>query len=124
MQHPVTALLQRFLAAWDRDGAPASSAGPSVALFVKIERAPTLSRCVSTSEMRSTCITRVSIDGSTTRPGYEPRPFHLEQEDAAKGVGVGVGAGLRRGIGLVSRQAAGALTTYLNDLPTKLDPAS
>lgn len=117
VQNPMTGLLQRFLTAWDRGGAPAPSLGPSVGLVVKIERAATLSRCVSTGEMKSTCITRVSIDGSTARPGEEPRPFHVEREEAAKGVGVC--AGLTRGIGLVSRQAASALIGYLDQSSTE-----
>ena len=122
VRNPVTSLLQRFLTAWDRDGAPASSVGPSVDLLVKIERAGTLSRCVSTGEMKSTCITRVSIDGSTARPGEEPLPFHVEREEAAKGVGVC--AGLTRGIGLVSREAAGALVSHLDQSSTKPRTAS
>ena len=61
--------------------------------------------------MKTTCITRVSIDGSAVRQGEEPRAFHVEREEAAKGVGVC--AGLTRGIGLISRDAASALVRQL-----------
>lgn len=114
VQNPMSALLQRFLTAFDRDGAPASSLTPAAGMLVTVDRARTLSRCVGTGEMRTTCITRVSIDGTTMLHGETARPFRVEREEAAKGVGVC--AGLARGIGLVSRQAAGALVDELRDL--------
>ena len=111
VQNPISILIQRFLAAWDRDGAPSSSPSGPADLLVKVDRASTLSRCVGTGELKTTCITRVSIDGSIARKSEAARAFHVEREEATKGIGAC--AGLTRGIALVSRDAASALIGQL-----------
>ncbi|WP_174297132.1 hypothetical protein [Sphingomonas bacterium] len=111
VRNPMSVLVRQFLTAWDRDGAPAASFDPGVTMLVKIDRASTLSRCVGTGEMKSTCITRVSIDGAIVGGDGAARPFHTEREAPTRGLGVC--AGLTRGIGLVSREAVGSLVAQL-----------
>lgn len=115
VQNPVSVLIRRFVAAWDRDGASsvvgaANGASPA-GLLVRVDRAVTVSRCLGTGLMKSACITRVTIEGSATRPGEAARPFRVERELPTK-AGAAC-AGLTRGIGLVSRDAASALVAEL-----------
>lgn len=112
VQNPMSGLLRRFVAAWDRDGAPGTAAGAAVDLLVTVDRAATVSRCVGTGELKSMCITRVSIDGTMAARDQPARAFHVERESAAHGVGMC--AGLTRGIGLVSRQAAADLVEKIS----------
>ncbi len=120
VQNPMSILLKRMFAAWDREGAPLSVPDQRADLTVRVERAATVSRCIATGEMKSSCITRVSIDGSAARLGETAKPFRVEKEEITKGVGVC--AGLTRGIGLVSRAAASALLTQLDGAPSAADP--
>lgn len=106
IRNPLSVEIKRFASALDRDGAAADGPATSVDLLVKVDRAATLSRCVSTGEMKSACIYRVTIVGSVKdRTGAE-RPLRIERESVAKGVGIC--AGLTRGIGLVGRSATAA----------------
>ena len=104
VRNPMSTLLRRVFAGWDRDGAPAAAAGPGVDTLVTIDRAATLSRCVASGELTTNCITRVTIDGTVVRGGGAPAPLHIEREETTRGIGAC--AGLTRGIGLVSRDAA------------------
>lgn len=107
VRNDMAPLLQRFLAAWDRDGAPAAVGAAGVDRTVTIARAATLNRCVASGEMRTACITRVTIAGSVADRDGTARPFRIEREQPTR-VG-GVCGNLARGIGLVSRSAAAAM---------------
>jgi hypothetical protein len=106
IRNPLSVEVRRFASALDRDGAAAGGWAASVDLLVKIDRAATLSRCVSTGELKSACIYRVTIVGSVTDRTGTDRSLRIEREAVAKGVGIC--AGLTRGIGLVSRSATAA----------------
>ena len=112
IRHPMSAIVRRYLTAWDRDGAPATAAGPGVDLLVTVDRAATFSRCVGAGELKSVCITRVSLAGTVARPGAAAQPFRVEHEAPAHGVGLC--AGLTRGIGLVGRAAAADMVADLD----------
>jgi len=105
VDNPIRALITAMATEHDPDGKldPIVPAG----LTVEIDRASTLSRCVSNGEMSAMCITRVAIAGSVTADGGTPRALHVEVEKTAKQVGAC--AGLTRGIGLISREAVIAL---------------
>lgn len=113
IRNPLSLLVRRFAVAWDREGAPADAIAPSVDLLLKVTRASTLSRCISTGEMKSSCIYRVTINGSVMTRDGAVHPIRAEQESAAKGIGVC--AGLTRGIALVSRAATAALIKDAGD---------
>ncbi len=106
IRNPLSVEVQRVASAMDRDGAAAQGMAASVDLLVKVDRAATLSRCVSTGEMKSACIYRVTIVGSVKDRNGVERPLRIEREFVAKGVGIC--AGLTRGIGLVGRSATAA----------------
>ncbi|MEG3126005.1 hypothetical protein [Sphingomonas sp. GB1N7] len=106
IRNPLSVEVRRFASALDRDGAAAEGSAVSFDLLVKVDRAATLSRCVSTGEMKSACIYRVTIVGSVKGQTGVERPLRIEREAVAKGVGIC--AGLTRGIGLVGRSATAA----------------
>ncbi len=118
VRNPLSAMIGKAMAAWDRGGTPASAFDQPADLKVSIVRAATLSRCVFIGEMKTTCITRVSIDGTAARAGEAAKAFHVEREEPAKGIGAC--AGLTRGIGLISRQAVSDLAMQLGAVPAKL----
>jgi hypothetical protein len=106
IRNPISVELRRFASALDRDGSAVEGSAAPVDLLVKVDRAATLSRCVSTGEMKSACIYRVTIVGSVKDRTGSERPLRIEHEAVAKGVGIC--AGLTRGIGIVGRSATAA----------------
>jgi len=98
IENPMTQLVEKTFADWDmlvNDGAPAAD--------VFIDFASTISRCISTGEMKATCVTRVTLKGSVRQGSQSPVPISVAIESPTRGIGVC--AGLTRGIGLVARNA-------------------
>ena len=104
VDNPMSSLIRDMLMAHDPDGRLDDPGPTATPVVLTLTNAATLSRCVSTGDLASVCITKVSIDGTLSAGGdAKPRPLHVEIEQNTKGVGAC--AGLTRGIGLVSREA-------------------
>lgn len=106
--NPITQLIRRGAAAWGTEATAANAA-----LLIRVDRAATLSRCVTTGELKGSCIYRVTLVGTATSraPGAPEAgtPFRYVTEKQARAVGAC--AGLTRGIHLVSREAVAAMFT-------------
>jgi len=106
IDNPISLSITAAITRWDREGRLATPT-ETPDLKVHIERASTLTRCVGTGELKSTCLSRVSIGALLTVGTTPTQSVHVTIERPTKAVGAC--AGLTRGIALVSREAAIAL---------------
>lgn len=102
IENPMAKLVQSMFGASASDPRSTDAGLP----VVSVESATTVSRCIGTGELKSTCITRVTLKGSVESPGAPVLPLAVTVELPTRGVGVC--AGLTRGIALVSRNAVRA----------------
>lgn len=105
VENPISQLIRQGFDHWGAVVPLADSTPASIGVTIKA--ASTFSRCVGVSELKSVCITRVTIDAEIAARGEPARPVRVSVERSAKGIGAC--AGLTRGIALVSREAVIAL---------------
>ena len=103
VDNPVGALVSSMVETWADD---LPTGGDPAVSVVRVDNASTVSRCVSTGELKSVCITRVSLKGSVTSPDGTVTPIVTSIEEPTKAIGAC--AGLTRGLALVSRAAVRA----------------
>lgn len=103
VDNPVSQLIRDMVADWSH-GRGFNPSAPAISL--RIERASTFSRCVQTGEMKTTCVTRVTIDATVASSGTNT-PIQAEIELPTRGIGAC--AGLTRGIAVISRAAVAQL---------------
>lgn len=103
--NPVSALLPRIAAAWDRDGRVAIEAG-AAPVTLRVDAARSYRRCVLVSETSVRCITKVAMNGAVETGGRSAAIAGEAERDAAVG---GFCGDLALGIGIVGREAAIAL---------------
>lgn len=105
VRNPVSALLPRIAAAWDRDGDFATPPGQA-AVTLRITAGRSYRRCIAVGEMDARCITKVTIDGVVEANGRSAPVSGMAERDASIG---GFCGALAQGIGVVGREAAIAL---------------
>lgn len=105
VDNPVSQLIRDMVADWSGSGVIKRSAS---SISLRVERASTFSRCVQTGEMKTTCVTRVTLD-ATVANGTTSVPVQAEVELPTRAIGAC--AGLTRGIAVISRAAVAQLLT-------------
>lgn len=104
--NPISQMITKAATLWDNDDKLAGTTD-APDLKISVERANTLTRCVSTGELVGTCITRVIIDAQVTQGSAPPRPIHTMIERGGK-LG-GFCGGIAQSVAVVSRETVIAL---------------
>lgn len=121
VDNPLSRMVERTLAAWDRDGSVTAQAGPGDAatlIRLRFDGAASTIRCVAQDEFTWRCLTRTSINAIATveergrGPRSEAIAVEVEQEQSIGGVC----GGLARGAGLSGRAASVELVERLKKL--------
>lgn len=110
VDNPLSQLIRDMVGDWSKSGIITHS---PKSLSLRIDRASTFSRCVQTGEMKTTCVTRVTIDATAANATSYPTPVQAEVELPTRGIGVC--AGLTRGIAVISRAAVAQLLAKVAD---------
>ena len=108
VDNPISQMVRRALAAWDRDGALSAPSEPRPLITVRLDSASSNMRCVQVKELKMRCLLRASLAGTATieRPGGPPRtqPIVVEVEQEQK-LG-GFCGGMAQGTSLLGRTAS------------------
>ena len=101
LTNPIATLLRTLAEARDRDGKLDDGQNAPGTLTITLDRGATLTRCVTTGELKGTCIIRSTMAGSAQRTGEaSPRPIAITLEKTIKGVM------MSHAVALVSRETA------------------
>lgn len=111
VQNPLSQMVKRALAAWDRDGSLAAPASGSP-ITVKLDSASSTMRCVQVKELKTRCLVTTSINGSARR-GARTIPLTIDVRQEQR---TGVCSGLAQGTSLLGRTASIALIEKLGAL--------
>ena len=118
VDNPISQMVKRALAAWDRDGALSAPSEPRPVIRVRLDSASSNMRCVQVKELKMRCLLRASLAGTATleKPGSPARtePITIEVEQAQK-LG-GFCGGMASGTSLLGRTASLALVDRLQAL--------
>ncbi|HYW14838.1 MAG TPA: hypothetical protein VE891_01610 [Allosphingosinicella sp.] len=118
VDNPISQMVKRALAAWDRDGGLSAPSEPRALVTVRLESGSSNMRCVQVKELKMRCLLRASLAGSATieRPGSpartEPVLVEVEQEQKM----AGFCNGMAQGTSLLGRTASLALIDKLQAL--------
>jgi hypothetical protein len=108
VDNPISQMVKRALAAWDRDGSLSAPPEPRPLITVRLDSASSNMRCVQVKELKMRCLLRASLAGTATleRPGGAPRtqPIVVEVEQEQK-LG-GFCGGMAQGTSLLGRTAS------------------
>lgn len=115
VDNPISQMVKRSLASWDRDGALSAPSGARPLITLRLDSAASNMRCVQVKELKMRCLLRASLSGSATveKPGSPPRtePVVVEVEQKQK-IG-GFCSGMAQGTSLLGRTASLALIDRL-----------
>jgi hypothetical protein len=115
VDNPISQMVRRALAAWDRDGTLSAPSEPRPLITLRLDSASSTLRCVQVREMKMRCMLRASLAGSATleKPGAPPRtePVLVEVEQEQKMAGAC--NGMAQGTSLLGRTASFALIDRL-----------
>lgn len=115
VDNPISQIVNRTLAAWDRDGALSAPSEARPLIRLKLDSAASNLRCVQVKELKMRCLLRGSLAGSATveTPGRPARtqPIAIEVEQEQKMAGPC--NGMAQGTSLLGRTASLALIDRL-----------
>jgi hypothetical protein len=119
VDNPLSQMVKRVAAAWDRDGMLRAAADRTL-LRVRFDDAGSTMRCVEQAELKQRCLVRTFINGEVTveTPGTAPRRAPIAIDVSQEQSIGGVCGGLARGAGLSGRAASIVLVERLRTIAT------